>query len=293
MYKQQKKLLNKNKYLGFAAPSVLIMFCIMIFPVCYAVYFSFFNYRLGMTPEFVGLKNYMTIIQDTEFIQAVGFSLLYTFITLVFQVVLGMGIALLMDNISRGRKALSILLYLPYFISAAASGIIFRWIFMSDWGLLSQLLSTINISSPSWFDNPFWAKLAVILVEIWQNTPFAVIILYAGLQAVSVNQLEAASIDGAGAFRKFRHVTIPHLRHLLILVITIRYMDAFRMYDRIAVMTAGGPGHATETVSLYAYITAFTDLRLGKGCAAGVLILIMLAIPVFILLKLMRSEEAD
>ena len=292
MYKKQKLLLNKNKYLGFAAPSVLLMFVIMIFPVCYAFYYSFFDYKLGMTPEFVGLKNYITIIQDTDFTNAVGFSLAYTGVTLFFQVVFGMGIALLMDNIGRGRKVLSILLYLPYFISAAASGIMFRWILMSDWGLLSQLLGGIGINSPSWFDNPFWAKLAVILVEIWQNTPFAVIIFYAGLQAVPVDQFEAAGIDGAGAFRKFRHVTIPHLRHLLILVITMRYMDAFRMYDRIAVMTAGGPGHATESVSLYAYITAFTDLRLGKGCAAGVLILIMLAIPVFILLKLMRSEEA-
>lgn len=293
MYKKQKMLLNKNKYLGFAAPSVLVMLCIMIFPVCYAIYYSFFDYRLGTIPHFVGLENYIDIIRDTEFVQSVVFSLLYTGITLFFQVVLGMGIALLMDNIGRGRKVLSILIYLPYFISATASGIIFRWIFMSDWGLLSQLLGSVGLSAPSWFDNPFWAKMAVMLVEIWQNTPFAVIILYAGLQTVSITQFEAASIDGAGAFRKFRHVTIPHLRHLLILVITIRYMDAFRIYDRIAVMTAGGPGNATESVSLYAYITAFTDLRLGKGCAAGVLILIMLAIPVFILLKLMRSEEAD
>ena len=293
MHKKQRMLLNKNKYLGFAAPSVLVMLGIMIFPVCYAVFYSFFDYRLGTTPEFVGLKNYITIIQDKEFVQAVSFSLVYTLITLCFQLVLGMGIALLMDNIGRGRKVLSILIYLPYFISATASGIIFRWIFMSDWGLLSQILGSLHISSPSWFDSPFWAKLAVMLVEIWQNTPFAVIIFYAGLQSVSTDQLEAASIDGAGAFRKFWNVTIPHLRHLLILVATMRFMDAFRIYDRIAVMTAGGPGNATQSVSLYAYTTAFTDLRLGKGCAAGVLILIMLAIPVFILLRLMRSKEAD
>lgn len=285
--------LNKNKYLGFAAPSTLIMLCIMIFPVCYAAYYSFFDYRLGAVPVFTGLRNYVNIIQDTEFTQAVGFSLQYTFITVFFQVVLGMGIALLMNNIGRGRKILSTLIYLPYFISATASGIIFRWIFMSNWGLLSQLLGSINVSSPSWFDNPFWAKSAVMLVEIWQNTPFAVIVFYAGLQSISSDQLEAASIDGAGALRKFWHITLPHLRHLLILATVMRFMDAFRVYDRIAVMTAGGPGNATESVSLYTYDTAFVDMRLGKACAAGVMILIMLAIPVFIMLKLMRAKEAD
>ena len=193
----------------------------------------------------------------------------------------------------RGRKVLSIMIYLPYFISAAASGIIFRWIFISDWGLLSQILNMFGLAAPSWLDDPFWAQVAVILVEIWQNTPFAIIIFYAGLQAVPIEQLEATSIYGAGAIRQFFSVKIPHLKHLLFLVFTMRFMDSFRIYDRIAVMTGGGPGNATESVSLYTYTMAFTKLRLGRGSAAGVLILIMLAIPVFLLLKLMKNEEAD
>ncbi|MDR2374157.1 MAG: sugar ABC transporter permease [Bifidobacteriaceae bacterium] len=286
-------VLNRNRYLGFAAPSVMVMFAIMIFPLGYAVYYSLFAYKLGREPTFVGLGNYVNLLTDRGFIGAVRFSIVFTLVTMIAQVVLGMAIALLMENVGRSRKLLSILIYLPYFISATASGIIFRWIFMSDWGLLSQVLSVFHISSPSWFDDPNWAQLAVVLVEIWQNTPFAVIIFYAGLQAVSSDQMEAAAIDGAGAWRRLWHVTIPNLRHLIILVITIRYMDAFRIYDRIAVMTGGGPGDATESVSLFAYRTAFTNLHLGKGCAAGVLILIMLAIPVSALLKLMRNAEAD
>jgi len=293
MFKTQKKLSNKSKYLGFAAPSVLVMLCIMIFPVCYALYYSFFKYKLGTTPEFVGLDNYIAILRDTDFLNAVSFSLFFTVVTVLFQILLGMGIALLMDNIGKGQKVLSIFIYLPYFISATASGIIFRWIFMSDWGLLDQILTGIGISSPNWFETPFYARLAVILTEIWQNTPFAVIIFYAGLQALPQDQMEAANIDGANSMRRFMHIKIPHLRHLLILVITMRYMDAFRIYDRIAVMTAGGPGRATESVSMYTYIMAFTKLRVGRGCAAGVLILIMLAIPIFPLLKIMGSEEAD
>jgi multiple sugar transport system permease protein len=136
------------------------------------------------------------------------------------------------------------------------------------------------------------ARIIVGIGEIWQNTPFAIIVFFAGLQSVSADQLEAASIDGANKFRQFWNVKLPHLRHLITLVLTMRIMDAFRVYDRIAVLTSGGPGTSTESVSLYAYITAFTKLRVGRGCAIGVLILLALIVPVFLLLKVMRSEEA-
>lgn len=293
MKKTQRTLHNKNKYLLFSAPSLLIMAVIMIFPVCYAIYYSFFNMKLGGTAQFVGLKNYLDIITDHEFLEALRFSLIYTVVTVACQVVFGMLIALLMDNISKGRKLISVLIYLPYFISASVSGIIFRWLFISNWGLVAQFLTQLGIASPSWFDSPVLSQIIVMAAEIWQNTPFAVIIFFAGLQSVSQEQMEAATLDGANAFQRFWHVKVPQLRHLLILVLAMRIMDAFRIYDRIATMTKGGPGTATQSVSLYAYKLAFTKLRVGKGCAAGVLILIAMAIPVFILLKKMRSEEAD
>lgn len=293
MKKRQRTLHNRNKYLLFSAPSLLIMAAIMIFPVCYAVFYSFFNMKLGGTAKFTGLDNYIDIITDQEFLEALRFSLVYTVVTVACQVVFGMLIALLMDNISKGRKLISVLIYLPYFISASVSGIIFRWLFISNWGLVAQFLGQLGITAPSWFDSPILSQIIVMVAEVWQNTPFAVIIFFAGLQSVSQEQLEAATLDGANSFQRFWHVKIPQLRHLLILVLAMRIMDAFRIYDRIATMTKGGPGTSTQSVSLYAYKLAFTKLRVGKGCAAGVLILIAMAIPVFILLKKMRSEEAD
>lgn len=269
------------------------MAVIMIFPVCYAVYYSFFSMKLGGTAKFVALKNYIDILTDREFQDALKFSLLYTVVTVSFQVLFGMVIAMLMDNITKGRKLISVLIYLPYFISASVSGIIFRWLFISNWGLVAQFLAQLGIASPSWFDSPTLSRVIAMAAEIWQNTPFAVIIFYAGLQSVSMDQLEAATLDGANGFQRFWHVKVPHLRHLLILVLAMRIMDAFRIYDRIATMTKGGPGTSTQSVSLYAYKLAFTKLRVGKGCAAGVLILVAMAIPVFFLLKMMRSEEAD
>lgn len=290
--RKSKPLINTNRYLLFAVPSIAVMALIMIFPVCYAIYYSFFDYKLGTTATFSGLQNYIYVLGDSEFWESMKFSTWYTVITVSCQVVFGMGIALLLDKISKGRKLISILIYLPYFIAASSAGIIFRWMCMSEWGLIDQLLSSVGISLPSWFDNPAMARIIVGIGEIWQNTPFAIIVFFAGLQSVSADQLEAASIDGANKFRQFWNVKLPHLRHLITLVLTMRIMDAFRVYDRIAVLTSGGPGTSTESVSLYAYITAFTKLRVGRGCAIGVLILLALIIPVFLLLKVMRSEEA-
>lgn len=293
MMRKKRSVHNNNKYLLFAAPSLMIMLMIMIFPVCYAIYYSFFNFKLGGEAKFVGLGNYIKIIGDSEFHGAIGFSVLYTVITVACQVILGMCIALLMDNISKGRKVIATLIYLPYFISASVCGVIFKWLFMSNWGLVTQIIGAFGIKAPEWFSTPTLAKFVVMLAEIWQNTPFAVIIFYAGLQSVSMDLVEAASLDGASAWQRFWNVKLPALRHLLILVLSMRIMDAFRIYDRIAVMTAGGPGTSTASISLYAYKLAFTKLRIGRGCAAGVLILILMIVPVFVMLKLMRSEEVD
>lgn len=211
MKKRQRPrtLHNRNKYLLFSAPSLLIMAAIMIFPVCYAVFYSFFNLKLGGTAKFAGLDNYLDIITDKEFLEALRFSLIYTVVTVSCQVVFGMLIALLMDNISKGRKLISVLIYLPYFISASVSGIIFRWLFISNWGLVAQFLGKLGIAAPSWFDSPILSQVIVMLAEVWQNTPFAVIIFYAGLQSVSQEHLEAATLDGANAFQRFWRRSMP------------------------------------------------------------------------------------
>lgn len=286
-------MIKKNRYLLFALPSFLTIVCVMLFPVGYAIYYSFFNYKLGDKATFIGLLNYVELFRDAQFLRSVAFSVKFTAIVVVAQFVIGLGIALLMDNIRHGRKPLSILIYLPYFITAAAAGVIFRWMFMSQWGIVSQLCSLVGLSSPSWFDNPAWAQVLVIIAEVWQNTPFAVIILFAGLQSLSMERVEAARIDGANPWQVFRHVKLESMRHLILLIFMIRIMDSFRLFDRIAVMTNGGPAEATQTLAIYNYTISFNMLRIGQGCAVGVMTLIMLAVPVFVLMKGMRSTEVD
>lgn len=284
---------RKSKYLLFALPSFNLIFTVMLFPVGYAIIYSFTDFRLGKSAKFIGLENYISIFQDSEFLSALGFTLILTLVAVLSQFVIGMILALLLDNIHHFKKPISIMIYIPYFITAAAMGVIFRWMFMSNWGIIDQICRMIGISTPGWLDSPFWSRVVIILGEVFQNTPFSVIILYAGLQSMPLDQIEAAKIDGANNWQLFTKIKLPNLRQLIIIIFMMRTMDAFRLFDRVNVTTGGGPGISTETLAIYNYTTTFTKLRVGRGCAIGVITLIILAVIINVIMKVLRVKEVD
>ena len=284
---------RKSKYLLFALPSFILIFTVMLFPVGYAIIYSFTDFRLGKSAKFIGLENYISIFQDSEFLSALGFTLILTLVAVLSQFVIGMILALLLDNIHHFKKLISIMIYIPYFITAAAMGVIFRWMFMSNWGIIDQICRMIGISTPGWLDSPFWSRVVIILGEVFQNTPFSVIILYAGLQSMPLDQIEAAKIDGANNWQLFTKIKLPNLRQLIIIIFMMRTMDAFRLFDRVNVTTGGGPGISTETLAIYNYTTTFTKLRVGRGCAIGVITLIILAVIINVIMKVLRVKEVD
>ena len=284
---------RKSKYLLFALPSFILIFTVMLFPVGYAIIYSFTDFRLGKSAKFIGLENYISIFQDSEFLSALGFTLILTLVAVLSQFVIGMILALLLDNIHHFKKPISIMIYIPYFITAAAMGVIFRWMFMSNWGIIDQICRMIGISTPGWLDSPFWSRVVIILGEVFQNTPFSVIILYAGLQSMPLDQIEAAKIDGANNWQLFTKIKLPNLRQLIIIIFMMRTMDAFRLFDRVNVTTGGGPGISTETLAIYNYTTTFTKLRVGRGCAIGVIPLIILAVIINVIMKVLRVKEVD
>lgn len=284
---------RKSKYLLFALPSFILIFTVMLFPVGYAIIYSFTDFRLGKSAKFIGLENYISIFQDSEFLSALGFTLILTLVAVLSQFVIGMILALLLDNIHHFKKPISIMIYIPYFITAAAMGVVFRWMFMSNWGIIDQICRMIGISTPGWLDSPFWSRVVIILGEVFQNTPFSVIILYAGLQSMPLDQIEAAKIDGANNWQLFTKIKLPNLRQLIIIIFMMRTMDAFRLFDRVNVTTGGGPGISTETLAIYNYTTTFTKLRVGRGCAIGVITLIILAVIINVIMKVLRVKEVD
>lgn len=284
---------RKSKYLLFALPSFILIFTVMLFPVGYAIIYSFTDFRLGKSAKFIGLENYISIFQDSEFLSALGFTLILTLVAVLSQFVIGMILALLLDNIHHFKKPISIMIYIPYFITAAAMGVIFRWMFMSNWGIIDQICRMIGISTPGWLDSPFWSRVVIILGEVFQNTPFSAIILYAGLQSMPLDQIEAAKIDGANNWQLFTKIKLPNLRQLIIIIFMMRTMDAFRLFDRVNVTTGGGAGISTETLAIYNYTTTFTKLRVGRGCAIGVITLIILAVIINVIMKVLRVKEVD
>jgi multiple sugar transport system permease protein len=150
-------------------------------------------------------------------------------------------------------------------------------VFVGRWGLLSGLLISLGIFPPDWLGNPGWARLMIVLADSWQFTPFMILVLYAGLNTVDQSQIEAAQIDGIGVLGLLFRIMVPALKPLIVFVLAIRFMDAFRVFDMIYILTAGGPGTATETLPMYTYSLAFRLLEVGKASALGVLILLILS----------------
>jgi multiple sugar transport system permease protein len=188
-------------------------------------------------------------------------------------------------------RALNLLLFLPHIVTPVVAALFLRWIFVGRWGLLDSIVMSFNVFPPDWLGSPGWARLAVILADAWQFTPFMILVLYAGLNTVDQSQIESAQMDGAGNWTTLTRIMLPALRPLIVFVLAIRTMDALRFFDSIYVLTAGGPGTATETLTLYTYALAFRLLEIGKASALGVVTLLISATLVLLIIGLVYRRE--
>ena len=204
---------------------------------------------------------------------------------------LGLAIAYGLYRLTFGVRTLNLLLFLPNIVTPVVAALFLRWIFMGRWGLIAGTLIGWGIFPPDFLGDPAWARVTVILADAWQFTPFMILVLYAGLNTVDQSQIEAAQIDGAGVWTVLYHVMLPAIRPLIVFVLAIRMMDAFRFFDTIYVMTGGGPGGATETITLYTYALAFRLLQVGKACALGVLTLLLVAALTGLLIRVVYRRE--
>ena len=184
-------------------------------------------------------------------------------------------------------------MFLPNIVTPVVSALFLRWIFIGRWGLISGLLIGWGIFPPDFLGDPFWARITVVLADAWQFTPFMILVLYAGLNTVDQSQIEAAQIDGAGIWTLLFRIMLPSIRPLIVFVLAIRLMDAFRFFDTIYVLTGGGPGTATETVTIYTYALAFRLLQIGKASALGVLTLLFVATLVAAMIRIVYRREKE
>jgi multiple sugar transport system permease protein len=264
----------------------------MLFPLGYALWLSLYNYDLGSgSRAFIGLGNYTELLGDERFWNTIGRTMGIVLAAVGLEFCLGLLVAYGLYRLTFGVRVLNLLLFLPNIVTPVVAALFLRWIFMGRWGLLSGTMIGLGVFPPDFLGDPMWARVTVVLADSWQFTPFMILVLFAGLNTVDQSQIEAAQIDGAGVWTLLFRVMLPSIKPLIVFVLAIRLMDAFRFFDQIYVLTSGGPGSATETITLYTYALAFRLLQIGKASALGVLTLLFVAALVAVMIRVVYRRE--
>ena len=280
----------------FVAPCVMVILLVLGFPMLYVLVISLTKYRPMISMEWIGLKNYANILKDEMFWIACGNTFVFTLSSVIFHVLLGMGAALLLNRSFRGRRLVRTLTLLPWMLSYMVGAITWRWLLNGSYGILNEVLLQLGLIQEytAWLGHKDTAMFFVILANIWKQFPYVMLMFIAGLQSIPHEQYEAAWIDGAGAFKCFRAVTLPNLRGVVVITSTLDFIWSFKQFDLIQTMTGGGPGVSTDVLSTLVYRTFFSDYNFGKASAyAVVLLLIVLVISVFYGRLVFPSAQSD
>ena len=286
--------INDRRY-GYllAAPTVLIVLLIILFPITFALISSFFDYTLinKSFNNFIGLDNYVNSINDEQLFNSISVTFFFVVLVVLFEFLLGFFIALLLNSIDRFKSVYYFILLLPLLINPIVVGLIWRMFLHPQLGILNYLLSLISISPINWLGDPKMAFVTIIFVDIWHQVSFMIILLLAGLSAIPKEPYEAARSDGAGILDCFIHITLPYMRPVIIVTILIRLIFAVKTYDLIYIMTKGGPGDATDLISYYIYRSAFISLNLGEAAAMSTILLFIIVILTLPLFKYMNRSD--
>ncbi len=275
-------------------PSLIVVFGIVILPLARTLYTSFFDVNSpfpGRYP-FVGLGNYRRTFGNPDFWAAIRRTAYFTLVSTWFELVLGLLLGLLLSVQFRGRAVLRSIVILPWALPTIVNGLMWRWIFNPSYGALNALLTQLHIipSYRSWLGTPFLALNMVIVADVWKTTPLAAFLILAGLQTIPRELYEAARVDGAGAIRGFLSVTLPLLIPTILVILVVRTIEAFKVFDIIYIMTRGGPANGTQSIAYYAYLQAFSNQLFGYGGALAYVIALFILGFALIYMRLLRRE---
>lgn len=276
----------------FIWPAVLIVLMMAIFPLIYSLTISFMNYRLipPLPPRFVGLDNYVNLLGQERFRSVIYTTTVIVVISVSLQYVIGFAVALALHAKVPGERLFRVGLLLPMLIAPVAVALIARMMFNPTIGPLNQLMTLVGLPNLPFLTAPNWAMGSIIVVEVWQWTPFVVLLMLAGLQTLPDDVYEAAMLENASAWRRFWDITFPMLLPISAAVIFIRIIENFKVMDTVFVMTGGGPGIATETLTLFAYQEGFKKFNLGYTSALSFLFLIFIIVIGTLYLSILKPH---
>jgi multiple sugar transport system permease protein len=278
--------------LVWVAPALLVLAVLGIYPLLYLIKLSLTDVH-GMTFAHFTIAHYARLFHDRLFGVAVGQTLLYASVALTLEFLLGLALALLVDSLARGRALIRVGILAPMLLPPVVAAVIWRLIYNPEFGVLNGMLRQLgfNTANLTWTSGRITAMLSVILVDVWEWTPFFFLLLSAGLQAIPAEPVEAARVDGAGYWRTLLDVILPLLKPVILLALLLRSMDLLRIFDQIFILTQGGPGSATETLSLYIYRTAFRFSDFGYAAAMSFIALMITMLAARGLMRLMKTER--
>ncbi|MCU1422344.1 MAG: Multiple sugar transport system permease protein [Microbacteriaceae bacterium] len=279
---------------GLMALPAVILALVIFGPLVYSIVLSLYKWQItdiNSGKPFVGLANYAKLFTDPKVLSAVGNTLFYVVAAVGIELVLGFIIASALFELTKGRKLANSLILLPMIIAPVITALIWRYMFDPQFGVISQVLGLFGVKGGiDFLGSSSLALPSLVLVDIWQWTPFVILILHAGMLGISEEQFEAARIDGAGRWRILRSIVIPGIAPQILLVLLFRTMDTYRIFDTVYVLTRGGPGGATETIGLYTYQTGFSFFDMGYAMTLSVFILVTVAIISGFYLRLLRRR---
>lgn len=295
-----RRFIDTERWLAWVliTPALVTVFGLILMPILRAFWMSLHTIDLkrpAIGQPFIGLGNYVDILSDPYLWASIGRTFYFMLVSIGVEMIIGVAIATLLNTDFRGRNILRTLVLIPWALPITIDAIMWKWIFNPNYGAWNSLLMQAGIIGKyqTWLSDPFSAMHVVILADVWKVTPLVILLSLAALQTIPHDLYEAAMIDGAGRWKSFMSITFPLLLPTLLIVLLVRTMDAFKVFDIIYIMTAGGPSDGTKVISYYTYVEAFSYLRLGRGAALAYLMTFFIAIMVFIYIRVLKNREVE
>jgi multiple sugar transport system permease protein len=248
-------------------PALIALALVFVYPLVYSFWLGLTVYNITRPARFVGIANYVNILEDPLVWQAFATSVTFAAISLTLQFLIGFGIALLLHRVVLFRGLIRTVVIIPLMLTPVVLGLNWRMMLSYDWGIVNYFVRLLGFAPVNWVNDPRTAMASLILVDVWHTTSFTVLVLSAGLASLPDEPFEAASIDGASAWQKLWYLTVPLLRPLILVVLLFRSYELIRVYDIVFAVTAGGPGRLTETISFHIFSRLFQGFQVGYASA--------------------------
>lgn len=284
---KNRRLTDSQFSYALCTPMFLYLGIVLLFPVFWGISLSFTDKSIGADPNFIGLRNYIELLQNPKFLYSLTMTLSYTFISVLFKLLFGLCMALVLNNEFKGRNIARAALIIPWTLPNIVAVLNWRWIFSDTGGIANYLLKSIGFINKDliWLGDEKLAFVAILVVNIWRGAPFFGLSILAKLQTIPSDLYEAASIDGAGVIRRFFSITLPSILDVMILASLVSSIWTLNEFESVWLLTGGGPSSATEIIGVYSYKTAMTSLMIGKGVSISIL-----AAPILIVLIMFASR---